>query len=338
MSAVKNNKENKVIIDVMGGDHAPLEIIKGAIDAKNEYEVNIELVGDKQKIIGLASSQSLDISDFIITDAPDKILFDDSPSDVLKKRKGSSIFKGTEISAGTIGSSFLSAGNTGAVMACSLFNNKRIEGVLRPAIGLVLPVTEKGAVLIDAGANADCKPQYFDQFALMGKIYAQNILGIDSPRVGLANVGSEEKKGSEIIQEAYKLLKNSDKINFIGNIEGRDIFEDKADVIVCDGFVGNIVLKTIEGLASLLFGEIKNILTSGTKQKICALMLRSSFKKMKNKFDYEEYGGAMLLGVNGITIIAHGSSKAKAIKNAVKVALFGMENNLIEKIRNDINT
>ncbi len=337
MNMDKNNQEKKVIIDVMGGDHAPLEIIKGAIDAKAEYEVCIELVGNKQKIADSARSNSLDIADFFITDAPEEILPEDSPSDVLKKRKGSSIFKGTQIAAEASNSSFLSAGNTGAVMACSLLNSKRIEGVLRPAIGLVLPVTEKGAVLIDAGANADCKPKYFDQFAIMGKIFAENILGIDSPRVGLANVGSEEKKGSEIIQEAYKLLKNSDKINFIGNIEGRDIFEDKVDVIVCDGFVGNIVLKTIEGFASLFFGEIKSILTAGMKQKICALMLKRSFKEMKNKFDYEEYGGAMLLGVNGISIIAHGSSKAKAIKNAVKVALFGMENNLIEKIRNDIN-
>ena len=260
---------------------------------------------------------------------------DDSPSNVVKHKKNSSIYIGTNFVSKLDNSAFLSAGNTGAVMACSLFNLKRIEGILRPAIAIVIPLAEKKVVLIDAGANVDIKPMYLKQFAIMGKIYCESIFGINNPRIGLINVGTEKKKGSEVVVEGYNLLKESN-INFIGNIEGRDIFEGKADVVVCDGFVGNVILKSFEGISKLFFTEIKNVLTKNIITKLYGIGLKKYFINMKKKFDYEEYGGALLLGVDGIVIISHGSSKSKAITNAIKIAADGIERNIIKRIKEEI--
>ena len=329
--------ENSIIIDAMGGDYAPIEVLKGAYDAFLKFNANITLVGIKEKIENAAKEASIDLNSFKIVECSQEVLMSDHPSDVLKNKKDSSIYVGTNLLAQNPNSAFVSAGNTGAVMACSLFNVKRLEGVLRPAIALVVPLGDKPIVLIDAGANADCKPQYLKQFAIMGKVYYENILNIENPKVGLINVGSEETKGNELSIETYTLLKDFKGINFVGNIEGRDLFNGAADVIVCDGFTGNILLKSMEGLAELFFKEIKQILTKNFSSKVCAMILKKSLKNMKKKFDYEEYGGTFLIGVNGIVIIAHGSSKSKAIMNAIRVAIEGQKSNIVEKIAKQIN-
>jgi len=332
-----NSNNYSIVIDAMGGDFAPEEIIKGSIEAREAFRVKIKLVGNKDKIKIVAASSQLNLDGIEIVPSSQEVSMNESPSEIIKKKRNSSIFIGSELASMGQGNAFLSAGNTGAVMACSLFNMKRIENVLRPAIAVVIPLSNRKFVLIDAGANADCKPQYLKQFAIMGKIYSENILGIDNPRVALVNIGEEEKKGSELVVESYRLLKSYPKINFIGNIEGRELFEGAADVVVCDGFVGNVILKSIEGLANFFFGEIKQILTSGILAKLSALGLRNSFTMMKKRFDYEEYGGAQLLGLNGLVIISHGSSKSRAIKNAIKVAIEGLKTNIIRKINEEIN-
>jgi glycerol-3-phosphate acyltransferase PlsX len=325
------------IIDAMGGDYAPLEVLKGAYDAYLKYDPEIILVGIKDKIEKAAQDLNIDLSVFKITNCTQEVLMNDHAGDVIKHKKNSSIYIGNKILSENLKGAFISAGNTGAVMASALLNVKRLEGVLRPAIAIVIPIADKPVVLIDAGANADCKPQYLKQFALMGKIYYENILNIKDPKIGLLNVGSEEGKGNELSIQAYDLLKGFKEINFYGNIEGRDLFNGAAEVIVCDGFTGNIVLKSIEGLAGLFFSEIRQILIANFTSKIGAAILKKPFKNMKKKFDYEEYGGAFLVGVNGIVIISHGSSKAKAITNAVRVAIEGQKSAIIEKIAGQIN-
>ena len=324
-----------IVIDAMGGDHAPHEIIKGAEQADRFKDTHIILAGSTAKIKKAASELNISLANMGIIEADQEIPMDRSPAEVLKYGRQSSIFRGTEEASKLPKGAFLSAGNTGAVMACSLFNMKRIQGVARPAICVVVPIGIKKLVLLDVGANVDSKPRYLEQFAVMGKVYSQNILGVKDPKIGLVNVGSEEKKGNELTVEAHKLLKKAD-INFTGNVEGRDLFEGAVDIAVCDGFIGNILLKSIEGLAGLLFGEVKNVLTKNTVNKLLALGLKSSLKEMKKKFDYEEYGGAYLLGINGITIISHGSSRAKAIYNAARVAREGLESDLIGKIKQEL--
>ncbi|MFA5014491.1 MAG: phosphate acyltransferase PlsX [Actinomycetota bacterium] len=326
-----------IIIDAMGGDFAPEEIVKGSVEARKDYGAKIKLVGNPDKIKKAAISGSLDLDGIEIVPSSQEVGMCEFPSEVLKKKKDSSIFIGSQLVSQGKGNVFISAGNTGAVMACSLFNMKRIENVYRPAIAVVIPLGDKKFVLIDAGANADCKPPYLKQFAIMGKIYSENILGIKNPKVALVNIGEEEKKGNELSVESYKLLKDYPGINFIGNIEGRELFEGRTDVAVCDGFVGNVILKLVEGMANFFFGEIKNILKSGTMAKLSALVLKGSLVNMKKRFDYEEYGGAQLLGLNGLVIIAHGSSKSRAIKSAVRAATESLKNNLTSKISEEIN-
>ncbi len=326
----------KIVVDTMGGDFAPFEIIKGAIDARDILGARIVLVGDKSKIENWADSNGRNLDGMEIVHSSQEVSMNESPSEVIRKKKDSSIYIGSGLVSGGERGAFLSAGNTGAVMACSLLNMKRIKGILRPAIAVVIPLPSGRFVLIDAGANADCKPQFLKQFALMGKIYSQNILGVKDPKVALNNIGEEEKKGNELSVESYKLLKNDNKINFIGNIEGREIFEGKADVVVADGFTGNVILKSTEGLAKMFFGEVREALTKNILTKLAALGLKKSLLGMKKKFDYEEHGGAQLLGLNGIVIISHGSSKAKAIRNAVKVALEGLKNDMVSKIAEEV--
>ncbi len=326
-----------IIIDAMGGDFAPEEIIKGSIEAKEAFGVNIKLVGNVDKIKEVAELNQMSLDGIEIIPSWQEVSMNESPSEVLKKKRNSSIFIGSQFVSAGGGDVFISAGNTGAVMACSLFNIKRIESIARPAIAVVIPLGYRKFVLIDAGANADCKPLYLKQFAIMGKIYSENILGVKDPRVALINIGEEEKKGNELAVESYKLLKECSNINFIGNIEGRELFGGTTDVAVCDGFVGNVILKLVEGMADFFFGEIKQILTSSLLAKLSALGIKGSFKEMKKRFDYEEYGGAQLLGLNGLVIISHGSSKSKAIKNAVKVAMESVESNLVSKIGREIN-
>jgi glycerol-3-phosphate acyltransferase PlsX len=334
---VKDRSNNyPIIIDAMGGDFAPLEIIRGALEAVSRHSAEIKLVGDVNSIQEAADSGGFDISDLEISPSTQQVGMDESPSDVLKNKKGSSIYIGSQLVGQGNGSAFLSAGNTGAVMACSLFNIKRIKGVFRPAIAAAIPLGDSRFVLIDVGANADCKPIYLAQFALMGKVYSESILGVKDPKVGIVNIGEEEKKGNELTVDAHKILKDINGLNFVGNIEGREMFEGIADVVVTDGFTGNVILKVFEGLAKMFFGEIKSALTSSFISKMAALILKKPLKGMKNKFDYETYGGAQLLGLNAPVIISHGSSKARAVRNAIRVGQESLQTDLVEKIKKEI--
>jgi glycerol-3-phosphate acyltransferase PlsX len=327
----------EIIIDAMGGDYAPDEIIKGAMLGRSDFDVEITLAGNEAKVKASAERCGLSLEGIRIADAVQDIDMDDAPSDVIKHKKNSSIFIGTELASRNKNSVFLSAGNTGAAMACSLINMRKIEGILRPAIATVIPLGNKRFILLDVGANADIKPEYLKQFGIMGSIYSKEIFKIASPRVALLNVGSEEKKGNEVSKEGYKLLKEAN-INFVGNVEGRDIFNDAADVVVCDGFVGNILLKAFEGMAGFFFKEIKEVFYSNMLTKLSALLVKNNLRTMKQKFDYEEYGGALLLGIDGITIISHGSSKAKAIRNAIRLGASSLKGDIVNKIKVEITT
>jgi phosphate acyltransferase len=325
----------EMIIDAMGGDYAPDEIIKGAIQGRSDFDVDITLAGDEAKIKASAERCGLSLEGIRIADAVQEVRMDDAPSDVIKHKKNSSIFIGTELASKNKNSVFLSAGNTGAAMACSLINMRKIEGILRPAIATVIPLGSKRFILLDVGANAEIKPEYLKQFGIMGGIYSKEIFKKTRPRVALLNVGSEEKKGNEVSKMGYKLLKDAN-INFVGNVEGRDIFNDAADVVVCDGFVGNILLKAFEGMAGFFFKEIREVFYSNIITKLSALLVKNNLRAMKQKFDYEEYGGALLLGIDGVTIISHGSSKAKAIRNAIRLGADSLKCDIVNKIKEEI--
>lgn len=307
-------------VDAMGGDRAPDEIVSGAIDASGEWGIEVLLVGDEERLRPMVESRRQDSGKVEIVHAASVIPMGAPPIDSVRRYKDSSIV----IAAGLVGrgeaAAMVSAGDTGAAMAASVLHIGRLQGVERPAIGTVLPTVEGPCLLLDAGANVDSRPQHLVQFAVMGARYAERVLGIQRPRVGLLNIGEEESKGNEVAVEAHERLKETQSIHFIGNVEGRDIPTGKVDVVVCDGFVGNIVLKFAEGFGTAMFDLLKKEATREWRSRLGALFLRSSLRRIKRRFDYAEYGGAPLLGLRGITIISHGRSNAKAIKNAVRVA------------------
>lgn len=324
----------KIAVDAMGGDHAPEEIIKGAlIAAEASPDVQIILVGQKEHMQKfLSGSLPKNIS---LYEASEVIAMDEHPANAVRKKKDSSIVVATRLVKQGEADAVVSAGSTGAQMAAALLGLGRIKGIERPAIATILPTPEGGKLILDVGANMDATPEQLCQYGLMGSIYAAKILGISNPRVGLLNVGGEEGKGNDLTQKAYPLLKAS-PVNFIGNVEGRDVPYGRADVVVCEGFTGNILLKTAEGLAGVLFQQIKEKITSNIVRKLGALAVKPGLKEIAQMMDYAEYGGAPLLGVNGISIICHGSSKAKAITNAIRVAQECVQVRLIEQIRDDL--
>ncbi|ACV62061.1 fatty acid/phospholipid synthesis protein PlsX [Desulfofarcimen acetoxidans DSM 771] len=323
----------KIAVDAMGGDFAPREIVQGAVQAVQEYGFQIILVGDTEKITAELGSFPRDKIELVHT--KEVIAMDEHPASSVRKKKGSSIVQANLLVKEGSAQAVVSAGSTGAAMAASLLYLGRIKGIDRPAIASVLPTMKGGTVLLDVGANVDCKPQYLLQFAIMGNLYASKILGIIKPRVGLLNIGEEETKGNELTLAAFPLLRQSG-IDFIGNVEGREVFSGDIDVIVCDGFVGNIVLKTSEGLAMALKSMIKQEISCSITAKLGILLTLPSLKRFRQRIDYTEYGGAPLLGINGISVISHGSSTAKAIKNAIRVAADAVENGLVSSIRADI--
>lgn len=325
----------KIVVDAMGGDYAPVEIVKGAIEAAKEFETDVIFVGDEQKIKAELAKYDAGKLPVSVVHAPEVIEMAESPAVALRKKKGSSIMIGTKLVKEGFGDAFVSAGNTGAVMGSSLLGFGRIKGIHRPAIASVFPTIKGFTLILDIGANAECDPQNLQQFAVMGNIYSSKILGVDKPKVGLLNIGEEETKGNPLYVEAFKLIKQSN-LNFIGNIEGRDITGDVADVIVCDGFVGNVVLKFGEGLARDLMSMIKEELKKNIFVKTGAALVFSQAKGLRKKTDCAEYGGAPLLGVNGVCIICHGSSRARAVKNAVRVAKECVEINMVECIKKSI--
>ncbi len=344
----------RIAIDAMGGDNAPRAIVEGAVWASMEYNIPIELVGklydiereldriDQEGIVcsvggGIFPPKRIKVNlkslDIKKTQASEVIEMGEAPGQAIRKKKNSSIV--LAVNAVVTGSSdaVVAAGSTGAAMGASLFGLGRLPGIERPAIATVIPTMKGPLVLIDSGANTDCTPVMLFQFGLMGSIYAKSVLGIENPRVALLNIGEEAGKGDELAKDTYKLFDESkDKINFIGNAEGKEIFLGNCDVIVCDGFVGNVTLKTIEGVARMFFYMIKQEFVHDTFSKIVGLMVRPILKKMYSKINYEEFGGALLLGVKGITVICHGRSSAYAIKNAVKVAYNAVESGVNKSI------
>jgi len=330
----------RIALDAMGGDFAPTAIVHGGVEAARIAQDRFEvvLVGDKNTIETELERhfriQDLKIS---IVHASEKIEMNESPTAALKKKKDSSINVATRLHKDGQVDAIVSAGNTGAVMASALLGLGRIPGVSRPAIGTFMPNMEGVSLLIDSGANIDCKPQHLLGFGIMGSIFLESLLGIENPRVGLLNIGEEPNKGNELTLQTYELMAKS-RLNFIGNIEGRDVLKGVTEVVVCDGFVGNIVLKFAESLNSAFSLSLKRNIGKRILANIGAFLLIPAFKRTKQIFDWEEYGGVPLLGVNGVVIICHGKSSPKAIKNAITEAEKIVQEKVNDSIRTEMNS
>ena len=319
-----------IAIDTAGGEYAPHEIVKGAIKAAQKYEVDIALVG-RGSVLRTLAGRDLDKLNLTIVEASQTIGLHEPPVKAVRSKPDSSIVVGTNLLKDGTASAFVSAGNSGAVVCAALFNLGRIAGIERPAIASIITVTSSSHVLlIDAGANVDCRPSHLVQFAQLGTIYARQILGISSPRVGLLSNGEEETKGNRLVQESHQLLKKAN-LNFIGNIEAQDIPRRIADVIVTDGFTGNIVIKTLEGLGDTIQNLVRHVghaVTGAYRVQGRLLLHVVGLDSLAKRIDYREYGGACLLGVKGNIIIAHGRSQAKAIKNAIGLAKLTAERDI----------
>ena len=323
----------KLVIDAYGGDNAPAAVIEGVCRALREWgDFEVILTGDEEGIRKeLEKRPEADMSRILIVHAPEIITCDEQPTVAVKRKKNSSIVAAMNIMASHEADCLISAGSTGAVLTGATLIVRRIPGVKRPALAPVMPTAGKPFLLLDCGANSDCKPEYLRQFAVMGSAYMQGVMGISSPAVGLVNNGAEGAKGSELTKAAHALLKQT-PIDFKGNCEAREIFSGDYDVIVTDGFTGNVILKEAEGLAGTLFKMLKRELRSGFKTKLGALLAKPAFKRVKATMDYTEYGGAPLLGINGGIIKAHGSSDAKAFVSAIRQARQYVMGGVTEKI------
>ena len=329
----------KIIVDAMGGDNAPEQIVLGAIDALCEdKQLEVTLVGDTDAICKVLAGKKYDDNRLEIIDAKDVITNDDSPTMAIKTKKESSLVKAFEALNRDDADGFVSAGSTGAVLVGAFMKVGRIKGVSRPALAPVLPTLKgNGVVLCDCGANVDCKPVNLQHFAIMASAYAEGMLGVKNARVGLLNNGAEAHKGNELTQEAYKLLSETRGINFVGNCEARDILSGDYDVVVCDGFNGNIALKSAEGTANTMLKLIKDgVYSGGLKSKLGALMLKSVFKNVKKKMDYNAHGGACFLGVNKIVVKSHGASKSKSITASILQAKSLAEAKVCDRIKSGI--
>ena len=319
----------RIIVDVMGGDNAPDAIALGAIEAAKEEKLDVVLVGRGEAILQCLKNHGIETlpAGVEIANADDVVDMHDDPAAVIKTRKNSSMLVGLQMLKDGGGDAFVSAGSTGALLTAATLIVKRIKGVRRAAMGPVLPTKTGGAVLIDCGATAECTPEFLLQFAFMGSYCARKLLGVEQPRVALLNNGSEETKGTELQQKAFELLRQT-KLNFIGNCEGRDLPADFCDVVVCDGFVGNVVLKLTEGVAKTLLGMLKKIFLQNLITKLSYLGIKGGLGELKRMMDSEEVGGAPLLGAAKPVIKAHGSSHAKGIKNAIRQAKLCVANDL----------
>lgn len=327
----------RIALDAMGGDHAPEEIIKGALLAVAESSVEILLVGKEEVIREHLTRLTKQIPAAIqIVDAREVVEMDETAITPLRRKRNSSIRICANLVSEGRADAFVSAGNTGATWTSAKAVMGMIEGVGRPALATVLPSVKGHTLLLDVGANVDSKPNHLREFAVMGHFYAQMLFGIAEPRVGLLSIGEEEGKGNELIKETFRVMKETG-LNFIGNAEGRDVFNGNCDVVVCDGFTGNVVLKASEALGEFVSKTLKREMNATLSRKLGGLLARSAFEDLKKRMDYSEYGGAPLLGVKGGCIVCHGRSSAKAIKNAVRVARDFAVNRIDEKIRTKIN-
>jgi len=320
-----------IFLDAMGGDNAPYEIVKGAVDAVKEYGVTLTLVGRRSVIEDELSKYDYPKDKIEILHAETVIENTEEPAMAIRRKPDSSLVVALEEMKTCENAVLISAGSTGALLSGGLLKLGRIKGIKRPALAATIPKNDGVFLLIDTGANADCKPEYLEQFAQLGKIYSENVLGKINPGIGLINIGAEAKKGNTLVKAAYELLEAGD-FNFLGNVEARDIMETKADVLVCDGFTGNVVLKLTEGTAAFIIKGIKKSIMSSTKGKIGGMLIKDNLQNFKKQFDYAEYGGAPFLGVKGGIIKAHGSSDAYAIKNAIRQSIKFVENDVLKKI------
>lgn len=323
----------RVALDAMGGDHAPREIVAGAAEAVRDLGLEVILVGPNERLRDevLRTGRST----LRIVDAPEVIGMAEAPAMALRRKRRSSIAVALDLVRRGEADAMVSAGNTGAVMAAAMLTLRPIEGIDRPAIAAVLPTQRGRALMLDAGANVDCRPKHLLQFGVMGSVYAARVLGIASPRVGLLSNGEEDTKGNELVIRSAELLRRSG-LRFIGNVEGRGVFAGDADVVVCDGFVGNVVLKFGEGLALGIFSLLREELSRGLLVRLGVALARPRLRALALRLDHTEYGGAPLLGVDGICIVSHGSSKARAVRNAIALAAESVRARMVEAIRADV--
>lgn len=321
----------RVIVDCMGGDKAPLEVVKGAYAASLEYNANFILVGDRAEIMRIADAEGMDLRRFDIVDAPLTIEMTDPPLAVMKAKKESSMNVALTMLAEGKGDALVSTGNTGALFTGATLIVRKIKGIKRAAIASILPMSPP-VLLLDSGANISVTPAYLEQFAIMGSIYMHKIYGLSEPRVGLLNNGAEETKGTELQLETYKILSESPSLNFVGNIEANMVPKDACDVLVTDGFTGNILLKSIEGMGKMMLRTMKDIFYSDTLAKISGLLIKKKINDIKAVFDPNEHGGAPILGISKPVIKAHGSSNAKAVKNAIRQAIAYADSGVIYSI------
>ncbi len=324
-----------IAVDAMGGDRAPFVVVQGAVEAAREYGHPIILVGDGELVRSELEKHSTSGLPISVKHAGEVVAMDEPPSQAVRRKKDSSIRVAADLVRNGQAGAFFSAGNTGAAMAVSKFRWGCLKGVERPAIAVQLPTSEGVTTLLDAGATIDCKPKHLVQFAIMGEMYSRYILRKPDPKVALLSIGEEAGKGNEVIKEAFAVLKES-SLNFIGNLDGKEVYQGKADVIVCDGFVGNVALKISESAAEMIAKTFRRELTRTWVNKLGALILRPALRNFRRAVDYSEYGGAPLLGVNGVCIIGHGGSSAKAIRNAIRVAGEFMRHRLNEHIVEDM--
>lgn len=326
------DKKIIVALDAMGGDHAPVETVKGAVEAVKELNVDIKLVGPEDVVKAELAKYEYDKERIEVVHASEVIGTDEVPTMAIRRKKDSSLVVALNLVKKGEADAIVSAGSTGALLTGALLIVGRLPGVERPALGTCLPNKKGFSFLIDSGANVDCKPKYLEQFAKMGSVYVEHVFGIKEPKVALVNIGAEKEKGNALTKETYELLEQAEDINFTGNIEPRNIPFGEADVIVCDGFVGNTILKLSEGLAKTMIDIIKTEITKGA-YKIAAAALKTPFRNVKKFMDSDEIGGAPFIGLKSLVVKAHGSSNAKAFKNAVRQCVLFTEADIIGKLR-----
>ena len=325
-----------IAVDAMGGDDAPRQVIDGALAALPHFDVGVSLVGNVAAIDAeLARHADFDAARVRVVEAPDVVTMEESPAAALRRKPGASIKVAAESVARGEAAALFSAGHTGATVMAAYSAFGTLPGVDRPALAATIPSPRGPAVLLDVGASVECRPHHLLQFAVMGSVYARVALGIAAPRVGLLSTGEEETKGNELTREAHRLLKGSPLV-FVGNVEARAVYSGNADVIVCDGFTGNVALKISEGLVDVMEGLLSEELSSTITMRVGSLLTRRALRRFRRRVDYSEYGGAPLLGVAGVTIVGHGRSSARAVRNAVAIAFRFADNRFIERVEQDI--
>ena len=327
----------RIIIDAMGGDNAPEEIVKGAVRAKRELGVDVTLVGIEERVRECLAAEGCD--DIDVVNATEVVTMEDDPSTATRRKKDSSMAVALNLLKDGAGDAVVSAGSTGALLTGATLTVKRIRGIRRAALAPVLPAGEHGVMLIDCGANVECTAEYLLQFAFMGSFYARKLMGCEAPRVGLLNVGTEDTKGGTLQHQAFALLKKAGdegRINFVGNVEGTDVFAGKAEVVVTDGFTGNVLLKTTEGVIKFMMGALKGVFYKSTVNKLAAAVLKGDLKEMKKSMDVNEVGGTALIGISKPVVKAHGSSNAASIFAAVRQAIAFAGSGLIGDINANI--